>query len=201
MPEMSPPLKNQKQTLQSLFLGGLLPIAIYTILEEKAGPLWGLCFGMGFGLLEVIYEWIKYRKVETITWVGNSLLMGMGGISLVTQEGIWFKLQPAILEFGMAALLIGSNLFRKPFLVLMAEKQKTFDQMPEQIATIMRTQFGGMNLRLGFFFLIHGFLAVYAALFWSTRAWALLKGVGLTLSVLLYLFIEIFFLRRKMHVR
>lgn len=198
---MPTPVKNQRQTFQSLFLGGLLPIAIYTILEEKAGPLWGLCFGMGFGILEVIYEWVKYRKVETLTWVGNAVLITMGGISLITQEGIWFKLQPAILELGMTALLIGSSLYQKPFLVMMAEKQKTFEKMPDPVAAMMKNQFGGMNLRLGFFFLIHSIVAVYAAFFWSTRNWALLKGVGLTLSLLIYLFFEIFFLRKKMHVR
>jgi len=192
---------HKKQSLRSLFFGGLLPIVIYTILEEKVGPLWGLVFGMVFGLFEILFEAFRYRKVETVTWIGNGLLLGMGVISLVTQEGIWFKLQPALLELGMAILLWGSLVMGKPLLVMMADKQKTFESIQPEIASILRARFKGITFRLGIFFFIHSLIATYAAFFWSTRSWALLKGLGLTLTMLVYLGLEVFYLRRSSRVR
>jgi intracellular septation protein len=117
----------------------------------------------------------------------------MGGVSLLTQEGIWFKLQPSLLEAGMAVFLLGSWAFKKPLLVTMAKKQ--------ELPPVLEDRFAGITVRLGIFFLLHAVLAAYAAYFWSTRAWALLKGVGLTLSMLLYLGIEVVNIRRNPHGR
>ena len=158
---------SKNQALRSLLLGGFLPVVVFTIVEEKYGPLWGLVLGMIFGALEVLHEAVKYRKVELITWIGNGLLIFMGGVSLLTQDGLWFKLQPSLMEAGMALLLVGSVLVGKPFLVMMAEKQKTFERFSPPLVSVMRESFKGITWRLGFFFSVHAFLAAYAAFYWS----------------------------------
>ncbi len=189
---------NPKNSIRSLFLGGILPLIVFTLIEEKFGTYWGLIAGMFFGIGEVIYEKITQKKVATFTWVGNGLLLAMGAISIFTNEGIWFKLQPALIEIFMAALLIGSSLWNRPFLLMVAKKQNTLAQIPEALRPILEKQFSGFNFRMGLFFLAHTILAVWVALYGSTRAWALLKGVGLTVSLIIYMGIEILFLRAKM---
>lgn len=175
----------------SLFFGGLLPVIAFTVIEEKYGPQAGLIAGLIFGGGEIIYELWRYKKVSTTTWIGNGLLLGLGAISLFFNDGIWFKLQPAIMEFGMFVFLLGSWLLKKPFLTIMSEKQNP--NMPPFI----KNSFSGMTFRLSFFFLIHAVIATYAALYWSTEAWALLKGIGLTVSMILYMIIEMFWIRFK----
>lgn len=184
--------------MRSLLLGGIVPVIVFTIIEEKYGTYWGLVAGMIFGIGEILYEKFKLKKVDTITWVGNGLLLGMGAISLFTNEGVWFKLQPALIELFMAILLMGSTLMGRPFLLLMAKKQNTLSQIPESLRPIMEKQFSGLNFRIGLFFFAHAILATWAALHWSTRAWAILKGVGLTVSLLGYMGVEIFLMRSKM---
>jgi len=192
-----PNTPNPKNSMRSLLLGGIIPVIVFTIIEEKYGTYWGLIAGMVFGVGEILYEKVKLQKVDTITWVGNGLLLGMGAISLFTNEGVWFKLQPAIIELFMAVLLMGSTLMGKPFLLMMAKKQNTLSQMPEHLRPIMEKKFSGLNFRIGFFFLAHAILATWAALYWSTKAWALLKGIGLTVSLIGYMGIEIFLMRSK----
>ena len=97
--------QSSKSKAFSLFFGGLLPIIAFTVIEEKYGIIAGLIAGMIFGLGEIIYEYITVKKVSTITWIGNGLILGLGGISLISNEGVWFKLQPAILEFGFFIFL------------------------------------------------------------------------------------------------
>jgi len=45
--------------------------------------------------------------------------------------------------------------------------------------------------------LAHALLATYAAFFWSSESWALLKGLGLILSTILYMVLESLYLRLK----
>ncbi len=175
----------------ALFFGGLLPVIAFTVIEEKYGIIAGLIAGMVFGGGEIIYEYITLKKVNTITWVGNGLLLGLGGVSLLSSDGIWFKLQPALLEAGMFVFLFGSWVLKKPFLMLMIEKQNP--DAPE----FLKAQMSGMTLRLSFFMLAHAVLATWAAFYWSTESWALLKGVGLTVSMIVYMMAEVIFARLK----
>lgn len=172
-----------------LFFGGLLPVIAFTIIEEKYGVVAGLIAGMVFGAGEIIYELIRYKKVSTITWIGNGMLLGLGAISLVSSEGIWFKLQPALLEFGFFIFLLGSWILKKPFMKLMIEKQNP--TAPE----FLKERMGAMTFRLSLFFLAHAVLATYAAFYWSTEAWAILKGVGLTVSMIFFMIGEVLWAR------
>lgn len=185
---MTSPAKRQAL---SVFFGGLLPVIAFTVIEEKYGVLYGLIAGMVFGVGEIIYEFVTQKKVSAITWIGNGLIIGLGGISLFFNEGIWFKLQPALLEAGMFVFLAASWVMKKPFLVMMIEKQNP--EAPDFI----KKQMSGMTLRFSFFLLAHAVLATYAAFYWSTEAWAILKGVGLTVSTILYMFVEVLWARSR----
>lgn len=183
--------KPAKPQFRTLVFGGLLPIIAFTIIEQKYGIIAGLIAGMVFGAGEVIYEYISVKKVSAITWIVNGLILALGSVSLLSSEGIWFKLQPAILEFGFFVFLFASWVMKKPFLVLMIEKQNP--NAPDFI----KARLSGITLRLGFFMLTHAIIATWAALHWSTEAWALLKGIGLTLSTVIYMAGEILWVRLK----
>ncbi len=183
---------NSKTAFLALLFGGLLPIIAFTVIEEKYGTLAGLIAGMIFGSAEIIYELIRYKKVNTITWVGNGLLLALGGISLLSSDGYWFKLQPALLEFGFFIFLMGSWVLRKPFMKLMLEKQNP--TAPQ----FLKDRMSGMTLRLSLFFLIHAVVATWAALKWSTENWALLKGLGITITMILYMGAEILWMRTQL---
>ncbi len=191
IPAPPTPQPTAKSQALGLFFGGLLPVIAFTVIEEKYGVIAGLVAGMVFGFGEILFEIIKYKKVNTITWIGNGLLIGLGAISLFSTEGIWFKLQPAILEFGFFVFLLVSWIMKKPFLTLMIEKQNP--TAPDFLKNAM----SGITLRISFFFLAHAVIATYAALYWSTEAWAILKSVGLTVSMILYMVIEMIWIRKQ----
>lgn len=173
------------------FFGGLLPVIAFTVIEEMYGVVAGLIAGMIFGCGEICFELYKYKKIQKITLIGNGLLIGLGLVSLLSAEGIWFKLQPAIMEAVFAVVLGASVILKKPLLVFLAEQQG--HQFPE----IIKSKMTGITIRISLFFAVHAVLATWAALEWSTTNWALLKGVGLTVSFIVYLIIEGFFLRRS----
>lgn len=183
---------NQKPKAMSLIFGGLLPIIAFTVIEDQYGPLWGLIAAMVFGAFEIIFEKIKYKKVNGITWMGNGLVFGLGIVSIFTQDGLWFKLQPAILEVFFAGMLWVTQYLGKPLIVELSKKQNP--NLPPQVLEFLK----GVNFRCGIFFLIQAAIAVWAAYEWTTAQWALLKGVGLTVSFILYMVVEIVIFRLRM---
>lgn len=188
MTSAKPDLRGQ---WKSLFFGGLLPILAFTYVEDNYGPLWGTVAGMVFGCGEILYEKFKLKEVSKITIGSNLMIFILGAISILTQDGIWFKLQPAILEAVFCFLIWGSLLMKKNVLLLIMEKQN--GSVPENLKLF----FNGISWRMGFFFFVHAILATWAAIHWSTAAWAMLKGVGLTVSMVLLLVGEAFYLRWK----
>ena len=195
-------MTKRSQQVRALFVGGLLPVLAFTLIEEHFGTLWGLISGMGFGLGEVLWEWRSQGKVDPLTWGGNGMLLVLGGVSLLTQEGIWFKLQPALIEVVTALVLWGSVLLGKPLIQTLLQKQGAlpFDLqtgLKPGVGPLFKQFFQGMTLRMGFFFAIHAALAVWVALYGSTAAWAILKGIGFTVSFIVYLVVESLVLRYR----
>ena len=180
------------KSFRSFFFGGLLPVIAFTLIEDHYGTWWGLIAGLAFGAGEIIFELYKYRKVEKLTLIGNGLLIFMGAISLYTNDGIWFKLQPAIFEAFFALALWIGLIFKKNILLILAKSQG------QEYPPMMQPFMNGMCFRLGLFFAAQAALATWAALYWSTEAWALLKGVGVTLSLIIYMIIEVIGIRIRL---
>jgi intracellular septation protein len=88
--------------------------------------------------------------------------------------------------------LLGSLWLGKPFLLAALEKQGR--PIPEP----MRAALPGLTFRLALFLGVHAALATWAAFAWSTTAWAWLKGVGFTGSLLVYMGVEVWWLRRSL---
>jgi len=127
MPSVSP---QRSKMLRSLLFGGVLPIVAYTIVEEVFGILWGLVAGMVLAVGEILWEWKTRKHVDAITWTGSGILLTLGLVSLITSDGIWFRLQPAILEGIMGIGLLVSLAMGKPFLNLLAKtgRDRHFDE-------------------------------------------------------------------------
>ncbi len=180
-----------KSKAMAVFFAGLLPVIAFTVIEDQYGTIAGLIAGMVFGVGEICFELYKHKKVQKITWIGNGLLLVLGGISLISSEGIWFKMQPAIMEAVFAIALWVSWFIKKPLIVVLAEQQG------QKLPDFMKTRMSGMTFRMGIFFAIHAALATWAALHWSSNAWALLKGVGLTVSLIVYMLLEVLYIRKS----
>jgi intracellular septation protein len=180
-----------KSKAMAVFFAGLLPVIAFTVIEDQYGTIAGLIAGMVFGVGEICFELYKHKKVQKITWIGNGLLLVLGGVSLISDEGIWFKLQPAIMEAAFAIALWVSWFIKKPLIVVLAEQQG------QKLPDFMKSRMSGMTFRMGIFFAAHAVLAVWAALYWSTNAWAILKGIGLTVSLIVYMLAEVFYIRKS----
>lgn len=181
--------------MRSLFLGGVLPVVAFALVEEYYGTIGGLIAGVVFGIGELTYEYVRFRKIQGVTVAGNALVIILGGLSLVEGNAVLFKLQPALLLFAFAAFILVSSAIKRPLLVEMSKKQ--VPHMPDEA----RKRLAGMNTRIGFCLAAIGALSAHAAFYWSTPAWAFLKGVGAPAILIAYMGLEIMILRRSARKR
>lgn len=174
-----------KQAVLALIFGGLLPVLAFAFVEEHYGVVWGTAAGMAFGIGEIVYEKLKLGKVSGLTWFSNALILILGTVSLISQDGVWFKLQPALLLGVFGSLLLGSSILKRPLMVAMAQKQRP--DLPPETFTVLKK----LNTRLAFVFFMMAGIAVDAALRWSVEAWAFFKSVGVLILIGVYFIGEV----------
>ncbi|HVK61252.1 MAG TPA: septation protein IspZ [Bdellovibrionales bacterium] len=178
---------NRRSTALILFFGGILPVIAFTIVEEYYGIMWGTVAGMVFGIGEVLFEKFKNGRVAGITWFSNAMILVLGGVSLIANDGVWFKMQPAILLYVFGFAVVGSSFMNKPVMLEMTLKQNP--NLPEHAVSYVK----GLNTRLGLALVAMGALSTWAALAWSTEAWAFLKSIGVMIILAAYFGGEIAF--------
>ncbi len=163
----------------ALFLA-LLPLVLFWGVEEYFGLKAALIVGCVVAVIEIVWEKTKNSKVSFITLASNSLILGLGGISFLMDSGVAFKLQPAVMEIGMAVFLVIVARRGEPFLLRTFREFKGADTAKREmllsqawfVEKIQKT-----DRRMVWFFLFHGLAVACAAVWGSTRMWILLKGV------------------------
>lgn len=174
----------------------LAPLLILWVVEATyhlhTAIFLALCFTMG----ELIFTFLRHKRVDRSSLVIGGLVLVSGGISLALDTGLLFKLKPAVVEAVFALVLIGSVFLGKSIFLDMAEKQ-----LGRRIPLTRRDAFRGMTIRLGAALLLHAALVAVAAVWLPTEVWVFVKGVGTLIVLGLYLVGEMLYIRRVLRPR
>ena len=161
----------------------VFPLVLFWVIEEFLGLKAALIVGCIAAVGEIIWEYGRTRRVSVVTFASNALVLGLGAVSFYMDSGIAFKMQPMVMELGMAGFLIftryktGESLF-----LTMVREGKSPGLTPEKQNQILGNaaalaHFALMDFKLTLFLVVHGLAVGAAALWGSTRLWILLKGV------------------------
>ena len=157
-----------KLDLLKRMLPGLLPILIFIIADEIWGTRVGIYVAVAVGIVQLIAIGIKERRLEKFVLIDTALIIGMGGISLVLHNDIFFKLKPAIIEIILAAVLGISAFSSKNLLMKMTERYMKDIELQDEQVRQMKQQVR----ELFYIVVIHIVIVVYAAYQMSNEAWA-----------------------------
>jgi len=131
-----------------------------------------LWVALGFGVIELIYIYLKEKRIEKFVIVDTLFLVIFGGISLLLHNDIFFKLKPALIEL-IFVLLIGVSAFSsKNIMMQMGQRyMKGVEMNP-----LMEAQFKRSLKVMFWLFLAHVLLIVYSAYYMSKEAWVFISG-------------------------
>lgn len=162
---------NIKQLLTKL-LPGMLPLFVFIIADELWGTQIGLIVAISVGVFETIFLWFKESRFDKFILFDTLLIVSLGGVSLLLDNDVFFKLKPAIIGVIICALL-GVSVFTPQNFVLAMSKRyfKDISFSDAQYNQLLQ------SLRIIFYiFLIHTALIFYSVWFMSKEAWAFISG-------------------------
>ncbi|MDH5738105.1 MAG: septation protein IspZ, partial [Gammaproteobacteria bacterium] len=143
-------------------------------------------------LIQVIFEYLRYKKVESRTMVIFWVAMLFGGATLIFRNEQFIQWKPTILNWFFAGALIGTHFIgRENLLQRMLGKQ-----VPLPVAVWSRLNAGWA---LGFF--IAGVLNLVVAYYFSLDVWVTYKLVGGFAITFIYIAITVAYLAKSGYLK
>ncbi len=177
-----------KTLSKNFFLISFLPAIAYWYLEENYPVMIAVTGGMILATIEVLFEKIYFKHVHTLSKFNFYLIAILGGISLIGDEGIWFKLQPAFTGVGIASFLFYKL---KTGEGLLLEMMESFNQKQAPPKELIK----GMELHLSFLFMVYGLFMAFVATNLSTDTWLFFKTIGFYIAFAIFMIGEFVWLR------
>ncbi|QIA08354.1 NUDIX domain-containing protein [Draconibacterium halophilum] len=162
---------NRAQILKKL-LPGFIPLFVFIAADEIWGTKIGLFVAIGVGVAEMTWIAIKEKRFEKFVLFDTLLLVILGGVSILLDNDIFFKLKPGLIELILVAILAISAFSKINIVGLMGQrymKDVAFNSAQmQQMRKSMKAMF--------FIFLVHTILVLYSAFYMSKEAWAFISG-------------------------
>lgn len=177
-----------KNSQGHFFILSFLPAMAYWYLEDHYSMNIAIIGGLILGVVEIIFERVFFSKVHSISKLNFILIILLGLIGLLDQNGLWFKLQGSF-----------SSIFLGLFLLWNTHKEKSlFHEFLEDMNKKAPPKEFLLKLEthLAIFFFGYSLVFLYVTLKWSTGNWLLFKSFGPFGMMLIFFVFEYVYLRR-----
>ena len=181
---------NRAQLLKKL-LPGFIPLFVFIAADEIWGTKIGLFVAIAVGVAEMAYVAVKEKRFEKFVLFDTLLLVVLGGVSILLDNDIFFKLKPGLIELILVAVLAISAFSEVNIVGMMGQRY----MKDVEFSTAQMQQMRQSMKSLFFIFLIHTILVFYSAFFMSKEAWAFISGGLFYIIFGVYFLFE--FLRQK----
>lgn len=180
-----------KTISKNFFLISFLPALAYWYLEENYPVSIAITGGLILSILEISLEYYFTKHVHTMSKFNFFLILFLGALSILGDDGIWFKLQPAFTGVGIASFLIYRLSLGKGMLIEMMDSMPNKAPIPEFIINSMEKHVAAL-------FMLYGLFMVTVALWMSTDRWLFFKTIGFYIIFGIFMVFEMILIRLKM---
>lgn len=154
---MTPPSPAPPSPRATLFWS-LAPLLVFYLVEDQWGTTPALIASMLFTVGDLAVTWFRQRRLDRVALVTGGLVLGLGGLSLLSDDERFMLYTPVASDALFALFLFASVARKRPLMLVLAEQQQ-----PELAADPLRRAFlGGMTLRLGLNLAVHAGVTAWA---------------------------------------
>jgi intracellular septation protein len=140
-------------------------------------------------IVQVTYNWLRHKKVETMQWVTLGLMVTMGGATLYLQDEQFIKWKLTIIEWLFGSVLLGSHFIGKKTIIekMMGENL----ELPGKVWSIL-------NFVWALFFISVGSINIYVMFNYDTETWVNFKTFGVPALMAVFILLQVIFMYRYM---
>ncbi|WP_449412828.1 septation protein A [Pandoraea soli] len=155
------------------FFFDLLPVILFFVAFKFAGIYVATGIAIATTIGQVLWMWLRHRKVEPMQWVSLAIIVVFGGATMLLHDETFIKWKPTALYWLFSiTLFVAELIFDKNLIRAMMEKQMA---LPDPL-------WRAVNFSWALFFLAMGALNLVIAYHYSTDTWVNFKlfgGMGL----------------------
>ncbi len=186
-------MNKQKDLKNKFFLISFIPAIAYWYLEANYSLQTALIGGMGLAILELTIEYFLFKHTHLISRINFSLILILGVISFMGEDGIWFKLQPFFTGVGMGLFLLIFQWRGKSIMWEMINEIQ--DKTPPKSFIVI------LEKHMAIFLFLYGVFMAYVAFKLSTDRWVFFKTIGFYIASFVFFILEFLYLRFLMRPR
>ncbi|WP_410497557.1 septation protein A [Chitinibacter sp. S2-10] len=138
---------------------------------------------------QVIYSWVRHRKVDTMLWISLALITVLGGATLVFHNKTFILWKPTALYWIFAIALLG--IWKVKQINLIEKLMGAQIELPAAIWTQLLVAWS-------VFFTLMGFVNLFVAFNFSEATWVNFKLFGFTALMLLFVIVQSLYLSKHM---
>jgi len=170
------------------------PIAVFFVVYKATADIFTATLVLIItSVLQVSYEWFKFKKVEKPRLIGVILIVVLGGSTVLFHDDVFIKWKVTIINYLFALILFASYFIGQKTII---------ERMMGGILELPQNAWKRLNAFWIFFFLISGLLNYYFAFYYGlelsveerTDAWVNFKFYGLLGLTFLFMILQVVFL-------
>jgi len=164
-------------------------IALFFISYKWYGMYVAVIVAMVGYTLQVGIHWIKYRKWDKLQLITLSLILLLGGATLIFHNETFFKWKPTVVYWLFAGGFIINHLMAKQPIIKRLLGSSV--QLPEAI-------WSKLTISWTLFFIVLGGLNLFVAYYYSTDTWVNFKLFGFLGITLVFIVAQAIFMGKHM---
>ena len=168
-------------------IADLFPVILFFIAYQLFDIYIATQVAIAAAAVQVVYNRLRYGKVETMHWVTLGLLVVFGGLTLALRDPTFIKWKPTVVNWLFAAAFLLSQLFMKRSLLR---------RMMDHAVNMPDAAWLRLNTAWVTFFTAMGVLNLYIAYNFSEAVWVNFKLFGFLGLTLVFMLAQGFYLAR-----
>jgi intracellular septation protein A len=158
-----------------MFLTQLLPLIVFIIVDAlvtdvRVSILSAILFAVG----QLVFTYVRSRRFDWFVLLDVGLIAALGAVSLVSENDLFFKLKPAVIEAVSIVFMLALILAPSGFLTGYYGRMMPGTPLDPEAVGRMKSMLGWMCVYVA----LHIGAVLYTALRSSRTTWAFVSGPG-----------------------
>ncbi len=172
------------------FLIDFLPIAIFfAVYKYTEDIILATAVLIPATALQILYTWIKTKKVEKMHLVTLALVLVLGTMTIIFNDKTFIQWKPTIVNWLFAVVFLGSQFISKRTII---------EMMMSNNIDLPKPVWKKLNLSWVVFFIVAGAVNIYVAYNYSEDTWVNFKLFGLLGMTFIFVLLQGIYMSRHM---